>query len=332
MFNPENQKHLEESFNSFCKRPENERAVSEAQRQEMKQALKLKDQLHWLAFEKLLDQSSAEVQEALAPFLRYKCLRRMIQTFGNGGEQSRQDSLPHGRADEEHGGASWGPPRKVADLASWALNPRVQCLLHQAKHLLESGSMREKELEHLILAQLKGPGGAVAAEFEAVSSPCVSLAPEKLVSALNEHLDERRKGNGSYKAGRPAEAMMSYQRALAIVDWVKGATAADQAEVDKNRVAVLLNMAAASLTLEDYGDAAHSCSRALHLQPSNSLALLRRAKARAMRREFEAAEADLQAVRELHWEEEVADVRRQMRSLQSADRVKDKAFCAKLFS
>lgn len=43
---------MQQSFAEFCKRPENRPAVEEAQRQEMKQALRLKESMQWLEFEK----------------------------------------------------------------------------------------------------------------------------------------------------------------------------------------------------------------------------------------------------------------------------------------
>lgn len=43
---------MQQSFAEFCKRPENRPAVEEAQRQEMKQALRLKETMQWLEFEK----------------------------------------------------------------------------------------------------------------------------------------------------------------------------------------------------------------------------------------------------------------------------------------
>ena len=52
------------------------------------------------------------------------------------------------------------------------------------------------------------------------------------------------------------------------------------------KVAVLLNLAAVLLTLEAYGEAAERCTQVLALDPCSTTALVRRAKARAMRREF----------------------------------------------
>ena len=49
-------------------------------------------------------------------------------------------------------------------------------------------------------------------------------------------LEERRKGNNAYKAGRYREAKESYLRALSIVNYVRGRNASDQSEIDRNKV------------------------------------------------------------------------------------------------
>ena len=53
---------------------------------------------------------------------------------------------------------------------------------------------------------------------------------------MHAQLEERRKGNTAYKAGRLPEAQECYRRALAIVEYARGGSAADQAEVDHNKV------------------------------------------------------------------------------------------------
>ena len=49
------------------------------------------------------------------------------------------------------------------------------------------------------------------------------------VRMLCMQLAERRKGNEKYKAGNLDGAMHHYERALAIVDYVRGMSAAEQA-------------------------------------------------------------------------------------------------------
>ena len=55
-------------------------------------------------------------------------------------------------------------------------------------------------------------------------------------SRVHTQLEERRKGNTAYKARRLPEAQECYRRALAIVEYARGGSAADQAEVDHNKV------------------------------------------------------------------------------------------------
>lgn len=58
-----------------------------------------------------------------------------------------------------------------------------------------------------------------------------------------------------------------------------------QAEVDDNRVAALLNIAAVAVEKAEYRTAAQLCSRALALESGSRKALLRRAKAHMGRHE-----------------------------------------------
>lgn len=58
-----------------------------------------------------------------------------------------------------------------------------------------------------------------------------------------------------------------------------------QAEVDANRVAVLLNIAAVAVEKAEFRTATQLCSRALALEPGSRKALLRRAKAHMGRHE-----------------------------------------------
>ena len=51
MFSPSNTKQLQESFNEFCRRPENRRASEAAQAAELKQAIKAKELAAWRLFE-----------------------------------------------------------------------------------------------------------------------------------------------------------------------------------------------------------------------------------------------------------------------------------------
>lgn len=61
-----------------------------------------------------------------------------------------------------------------------------------------------------------------------------------------------------------------------------------QEEINKNRLSVLLNLAAGHIAQKEFGAAARRCTEALALDPENIKALLRRAKAYTGRREYEA--------------------------------------------
>lgn len=92
-------------------------------------------------------------------------------------------------------------------------------------------------------------------------------------------LTERRRGNEFYQSGNWNAAKYHYDRAKAIVDFVRGQGPDEQAEIDANRVAVLLNLAAVSLATREYCSAVELCSEALASDCGNQKALLRRAKA-----------------------------------------------------
>ena len=146
-----------------------------------------------------LEAAGQEAQENLGPFLRYPCLRRIIQTFANAspdeavssgspmagpdshtpwglsstgspppigtsasvpGEQPRWGSgAPSGGG----GAPGLGPlgaarPQPGEALRAWACNPLVLGMLRRAAELLEEGRVRERELEHTILQQLRVRG------------------------------------------------------------------------------------------------------------------------------------------------------------------------------
>ena len=160
------------------------------------------------------------------------------------------------------------------------------------------------------------------------------LDTSQLVGALNEQLTERSMGNRAYKAGRFDEALACYTRALSILDFVAGVSAADQEEVIKNKGVVLWNMAAAHLGLAECGAAVTRCTEALALRPPPEpefevKLLLRRAKAHAQRRNYALAEADLEAVKAIEpWNFDAEDAAANMRRLRARDASADKAFAA----
>ena len=118
----------------------------------------------------------------------------------------------------------------------------------------------------------------------ALASPAGWHQQEPSESAVQ--LEERRKGNEHFRAGRWAAALGHYQRAQSIVELVRGASPVDQAEVDRNRVSVALNAAAAHLALQQHADAVRQCTAALGLDKDNRTALRRRGKALSLLHEY----------------------------------------------
>ena len=70
-----------------------------------------------------------------------------------------------------------------------------------------------------------------------------------------------------------------------------GMSGPDQREIDVNKVACLLNVAACNIAMKDYGQAVKHSTEAVELDPKNVKALLRRAKALIGRREYDVSTA-----------------------------------------
>ena len=328
----------EASFREFCSRPENKPLVEKTQKREIRTAQRLQNNEAAERFRQRFMDASPEAQAAMAPFLKVPLLRRIVQTLTN---------------DERN------------DFGRWATNPAVIELLTAAKDAIDSGRMSEGEAEQLLLAHAKARDrhtralraslgtprgqGALCADASRAQDPKLNPEAEafkervamkarldtaQLVGALNEQLGERAAGNRAYRAGRFDEALEAYTRALAILDFVAGVSAADQEEVLKNKGVVLWNMAAAHLGRAEYGAAVTRCTDALALKPPPEpemevKLLLRRAKAHAARRDFQLARADLDAVKAIEpWNFEAEDVAAHMRRLRAKDADADKAFAA----
>ena len=75
------------------------------------------------------------------------------------------------------------------------------------------------------------------------------------------------------------------------MDLVKGQGPDEQAEIDSNRVAVLLNLAALFLGTREYSSAEQCCTEALQTDGSNGKALTRRAKANSKLHNYEVGDA-----------------------------------------
>ncbi|KAI7845680.1 hypothetical protein COHA_000794 [Chlorella ohadii] len=167
------------------------------------------------------------------------------------------------------------------DFGKWAQNPRVIEMLREAKRLMDEGYLVEDEVEQFMIRQLQDPKHEAYEDFK----------------RKTKQLTERRKGNDAYRNGDYAKALHHYERALSVVELVQGLSRADQAEVDVNRLAVYLNLAAVHMAQKEFGAAVTFCDKALELQPGNPKALLRRCRAHTGRHDYAAAEADLAALR-----------------------------------
>lgn len=131
------------------------------QRREVKQALQVQEQAAALRFRNVVLESEYDAQVAIAPFLRNRVLRRVVQTFAND---------PHG------------------DFGKWATNPRVLEMLAEAQRLMDEGRLAEGEAEELMLRALRDPTAEHHAEFAAKSRQVARLPTDQLVEALNEHV------------------------------------------------------------------------------------------------------------------------------------------------
>lgn len=63
-------------------------------------------------------------------------------------------------------------------------------------------------------------------------------------------MTERRQGNEAYRSRNYTKALHHYERAKAVVEFVEGLSRADQAEVEVNKVAVYLNLAAVHMATQ----------------------------------------------------------------------------------
>jgi len=298
-------KQFEESFKEFAQRPENKALLEKHQRKEFKKAGRLQRKAQYLDFQEQVLAADFDAQKNIAPFLENRVLRRVINTFCN-------------------------DPKN--DFGKWANNPQVLALLTQAKRMMDEGHMTEDQAEQLMLSYASHPDREYHNEWKLRTKQHVRVGTDQLVSALNEHLQERRKGNDLYKQRRFAEALAQYERALGIVELVVGMSGYDQREIDTNRISCYLNMAAVKMAQKDYGDAVRLCGEALDLDGKHVKALLRRAKALGERHEYAAAMADLERVKDLEpWNLEAEQELGRLRSQRQKHAHEDKVRYAKMF-
>ena len=151
----------EESFKEFLSRPENQPILEKHQRREVKQAIQLQEKVNALNFRSKVLEADYEAQIAIAPFLKNKMLKRVVQTFAND---------PNG------------------DFEKWAKNPRVIEMLRSAQKMMDEGRVTEDEMEEFILRMMRDPSYEHHAEFEAKTKQVARLPTDQLVQALNEHV------------------------------------------------------------------------------------------------------------------------------------------------
>ncbi|GAB4816733.1 hypothetical protein N2152v2_003779 [Parachlorella kessleri] len=319
---------LEASLKEFLARPENKGVLEKHQRKEFKQALQLQEKQRALQFREKVLESEYDAQKAVAPFLGNRVLRRIVQSLAN-------------------------DPR--GDFSKWALNPAVLQLLREAKKRMEDGLISEEEMEQVLVRQLQDPANPAHEEFARKTHQVVRLPTDQLVGALNEHLTERRQGNDFYRQGNFRKALYHYKRAAGVTEFVMALSRADQEEVDVNKLAAYLNIAAAYMGLQarkaprwcdcrqgerglwaqldlEYGSAISFCSKALAVDPRSAKALLRRLKARIAWHDYEGAGADLQALRELDpWSPELAAQAQALQRARQEDKRKEQAVFANMF-
>lgn len=229
-----------------------------------------------------------EAQKNVAPFLENPVLRRIIKTFTN----------------DERG-----------DFAKWACNPRVLEMLRRAQKAMDEGKLTEADAERVMIQSLEAHQkktqtrdgeffSRVDDDVDRGFGTAPSLVPpgrkvrvetNNLVSALNEHVQLRMQGNQLYESRAFPEALEKYRAALSIVDLVAGTNPGDQAEIDKNRAATLMNVAAAHMGMQAFGEAIRNLNEANRIVPNHPKLLMRRARALTRRGAFEEARADITA-------------------------------------
>ncbi|KAL4858750.1 Peptidyl-prolyl cis-trans isomerase FKBP4 [Chlorella vulgaris] len=297
---------MDASFKEFLNRPENAELLEKQQRKEIKQGLQMQEKMRALEFREKVLESDYDSQKNVAPFLQNRFLRRIIQTFTND---------------------------PAGDFEKWANNPRVMEMLREAKRMMDEGYLTEEEAETHMIRQLQDPKNDSYQEFKHKTRTVARLDTDKLVGALNEHLTDRRKGNAAYRAKDYPKALEHYERAQATVEFVEGLSRADQQEVNLNRVAVYLNLAAVHMAMQEYGSAVGFCDKALALDPTSIKALLRRSRAHTGRHEYEAAAADLASVRRLDPHSyEAAEQEAELQRTRLADRRKEQRLFADMFA
>jgi hypothetical protein len=88
----------------------------------------------------------------------------------------------------------------------------------------------------------------------------IQISNTPVLWLLSLQLSERQAGNKAYKQQQYAAALQHYQRARAVVNFVVGCSADEQAEVQANKATVLLNIAAVHMA-QQVGCEGGSCGK-----------------------------------------------------------------------
>jgi tetratricopeptide (TPR) repeat protein len=347
------------SFREFCARPENRGMVEKTQAKEIRTAQRAHTNALAATFRERFLAAPLEAQRAMAPFLEVPLLRRVVQTLSNDERgdfgawatnpriiemlQAAKESIASGNLNEEEATRLMIAFAKARARCCCAPHAAFAHYAHRTRGVCSCAALFFVPFTDTSCGAPRGgrQDPALNPEAEAYKERTAlkaRLGTEQLVGALNEQLQERSAGNACYRAGRFDDALAAYERALAILNFVAGVSAADTAELHKNKGTVLWNMAAAHLGRAEYCAAAARCTEALDTLPGLEVEhrvrlLLRRATAYGRRREFAAAEKDLAEVKELepwNWEAEEAAAR--LRATRRGDMGAERAFAAAALS
>eukprot|EP00755_Sulcionema_specki_P004356 Sspe_Gene.29890::Locus_14435_Transcript_1_1_Confidence_1.000_Length_1794::g.29890::m.29890/K09571/FKBP4_5; FK506-binding protein 4/5 len=117
---------------------------------------------------------------------------------------------------------------------------------------------------------------------------------------IRQALLRKDEGNALYKEKKLRRAVKKYETGLSFLkDPSEVKSASQKAEVERAKVPLLTNLAAVQLALKEYAAVVEVCSDALKIDPKNTKALFRRAKARRLRDEYELARKDFDLLLEL---------------------------------
>ena len=260
--------NFEREFRAFCARPENAPKMAEHQAQELRKMDRIQHRCDAMEFRHAVLSADEDAQRNVAPFLRNRTLRTLVSTFRN----------------DESG-----------DFSKWACNPEVMRMLTAMQTAIDDGTMREEDVERLMVNYLSDPKNEGHEEFTRRTKREARLESKDLVNALNEQCQLRYEGNQHYSRKEFTEAHECYVKALSIMNLVKGRNPGDAAECDKNRLACLMNLGAVCMAMKLYGEAVSHLNDALELSPDDPRVLRRRGRAHRGRGDFKEAKMDFVA-------------------------------------